>query len=101
MMIPLRFSTRILFPPKLPMLKELVVKCKRVVSSNSNVEVFTSAIKKKMICNYIPDGSLTRMSTVSGKMDVEASAKGLNTGDGQKKKQEGAGLNEAGEKSKG
>jgi hypothetical protein len=54
-----------------------------------------------MICNYIPDGSLTRMSTVSGKMDVEASAKGLNTGDGQKKKQEGAGLNEAGEKSKG
>lgn len=41
------------------------------------------------------------MSKVGGQMDVEASAKGLNTGDGQKKKQEGAGVNEAGEKSKG
>jgi len=35
-------------------------------------------------------------------MDIKASAKGLNTAEGsQKKKQEGAGVNEAGEKSKG
>jgi len=34
-------------------------------------------------------------------MDIKESAKGLGTGEGQKKKQEGAGLNEAGEKSKG
>lgn len=55
-----------------------------------------------MICNFIPDGSLTRMSQVGGTMDIKASAKGLNTAEGsQKKKQEGAGVNEAGEKSKG
>jgi hypothetical protein len=52
-----------------------------------------------MVCNYIPDGKLSKMSAVTGAVDVKASAKGLGTV--EKKKQEGAGVNEAGEKSKG
>jgi len=56
-------------------------------------------MNRNMVCNYIPDGKLTGMSTVTGMVDVKASAKGLGTV--EKKKQEGAGVNEAGEKSKG
>jgi len=56
-------------------------------------------INKQMVLNFIPDGSLSSMSKVGNQMDIKASAKGHNVV--EKKVQEGAGLNEAGEKSKG